>query len=199
MSEAARTPFLRRMGRAALLHADTYEEVEADKGALGQATLVVLAVAAAAMLSTWLRSLEAAPLPPRQLGFQLAIVALEPVVVWLGSSAFAYMVGATFFRGPDTETDYAEVLRTVGFAFTPGLLFALGFLPPPELGRALLAVARLWVLVCSVVAVRQALDFTTARALGTFGVASMLLWLMLWGVAVAPELFPGLALFLDRN
>lgn len=192
-----RRSLLRRMGGASLLRAGVYEEVEADPRALRQAAAIVLAVAAAAVFSTWLRAALEGPLPPRALAFRLVVVALEPLVIWLGSSAFAYMVGATFLRGPETETNYAEVLRTVGFAFTPGLLFALGFLPPRELGSAVLAVSRLWVLTCSVVAIRQALDFTTARAIGTYGAASLLLWLLLWGVAVAPELVPGLALFLD--
>ncbi|GEM_PF-4906338 len=39
---AERTPFLRRVACAALLHADTYEEVEADRSAIGQAAFVVL-------------------------------------------------------------------------------------------------------------------------------------------------------------
>ena len=37
-----------------------------------------------------------------------------------------------------------------------------------------------------VVAIRQALDFTTPRAVGTFGAAALLLWLVLWGASVAP-------------
>jgi hypothetical protein len=36
------------------------------------------------------------------------------------------------------------------------------------------------------VAVRQALDFTTGRAIGTFGVSAALLWLVLWGLSIAP-------------
>jgi hypothetical protein len=37
-------------------------------------------------------------------------------------------------------------------------------------------------MVCGIVAVRQALDFTTARAIGTFGLAYALLWLALQGI-----------------
>ena len=44
---------LRRMGRAALLHADTYEEVEADATATGQAMLVVILSALAAGVGTY--------------------------------------------------------------------------------------------------------------------------------------------------
>jgi hypothetical protein len=96
------------------------------------------------------------------------------------------MVGATFFRGPDTETDFAEVLRTTGFAFTPALLRIFAIVPPPVLGLSIDLVVRAWVFVAFVVAIRQALDFSTARAIGTFGFAALLLWLMLWGLSVVP-------------
>ncbi len=121
-----------------------------------------------------------------QLAIQVTISALLPGVIWGGGSAFAYMVGATFFKGPETETDYMEVLRTTGFAFTPGLLRIFAWAPPPTLGLAIDLVACLWVVVAGVVAIRQALDFTTARAVGTFGGAALLLWLVVWGLSVAP-------------
>ncbi len=114
------------------------------------------------------------------------VPAVSLLAIWLVSSAFTYMVGATFLRGPETETDYAEVLRTTGFAFSPGLLLFFVWLPPELLGLGLAALARLWVLVAAVVAVRQALDFTTIRAIGTFGVAALLMYLLLWGLTVAP-------------
>ena len=96
------------------------------------------------------------------------------------------MVGATFLRGREKETDYAEVLRTTGFAFTPGLLLFFVWVPPEEVGLGVWTIARLWILVAAVVAVRQALDFTTLRAVATFGVAAVLMWLVLWGLSVAP-------------
>ena len=46
--------------------------------------------------------------------------------------------------------------------------------------------AWLWMVVCGVVAIRQALDFTTGRAIGTFGSAALLLWLIVWGLSVVP-------------
>jgi hypothetical protein len=63
-------------------------------------------------------------------------------------------------------------------------IFAIA--PPPALGLGIDLAARAWVFVAFVVAVRQALDFTTGRAIGTFGIAAVLLWLMLWGLAVVP-------------
>jgi len=188
MGPTSNTSFATRMWRASLLHADTYEEVEADRGSIGQAFAIVLMVSSAGALGTWIRVVNGNPLPENALPLplHLALIVLEPLTVWLLSSAFTYMVGATFLRGPDTETDYAEVLRTTGFAFSPGLLLFFVWLPPEVLGLALWTGARLWILVAAVVAVRQALDFTTLRAIGTFGAAALLMWLVLWGLSVAP-------------
>jgi len=190
LSEApspARTSFALRVWRATRLHADTYEEVEADPSSIRQAFLIVAVVSACAGLGAWLRTLAGHDLTAGALPLQLylAVVLLEPTIVWLTAGAFAYMVGATFLAGPETETDYAEVLRTTGFAFAPGVLYSLGWLPDPY-GLAVLALARIWILIACVVAVRQALDFTTLRAVGTFGSATALLWLVLWGLTVVP-------------
>lgn len=177
--------FPRRVANAACLHADTFEEVEADRSSIRQALVVVLAACAAGGFAGWQRS-AAAGAADEQLAFRVALSALEPLVLWVGGSAFAYMVGASFFRGPETETDFAEILRTTGFAFGPAVLRVLGFLQPPALGLSIDLGARLWVFVAVVVGLRQALDYTTPRAAGTFGVAALLLWLVIWGLSVVP-------------
>jgi hypothetical protein len=174
-----------RMLRAACLHADTYEEVEADHSSIKQAALVVAAACTAIGVARYVQS-SGAGIPVNPLVLQVTLSVMEPLVLWFGGSAFVFMVGATFFRGPETETDFAEVLRTTGFAFTPALLRIFAIVPPPALGLGIDLVARAWVFVAFVVAVRQALDFTTPRAIGTFGIAAILLWLILWGLSVAP-------------
>jgi hypothetical protein len=175
----------RRMLRAALLDAATYEEVEADRRALAQASCVVaLASVAIAGAQAW--HAYQAGFGSERLVFQVLLAVLEPWVLWVGGSAFAFMVGATFFRGRETQTDFAEVLRTTGFAFTPALLRALVVVPPAAVGLSLGLLARAWTFAAVVVAIRQALDFDTPRAIGTFGAAALLLWLVLWGASVAP-------------
>jgi len=174
-----------RMLRAAWLHADTYEEVEADEHSIGQATLVVFTACAVIGVARYIQS-SGAGVPGNPLLLQVVLSVVEPLVLWIGGSALAFMVGATFFRGPETQTDFLEVLRTTGFAFTPALLRIFAILPPPTLGLAIDLIARAWVFVAVVVAIRQALDFTTLRAVATFGIAAVLLWLILWGLSVAP-------------
>ena len=179
------TSFGMRMLRAAWLDADIYEEVEADRSSIWQAVVVVLGACTAIGVARYVQS-SGAGIPANPLVLQVALSIVEPLILWFAGSAFVYMVGATFFRGPETETDFAEVLRTTGFAFTPALLRIFAIAPPPIFGLAIDMVARAWVFAAVVVAIRQALDFTTWRAIGTFGFAALLLWLMLWGLSVVP-------------
>lgn len=163
----------RRMLRAARIDSHFYEEVEAEPRSIGQAFVVVLLACFAGSLGSWLYGR-----PP----FIVATDLLEPLVLWLAGGAFTYMVGATFLRGPHTVTSYAEVLRTTGFAWAPGLLRFAIVVPPHELGFGLTMLGDFWVLLAGIVAVRQALDFTTIRAVGTFGASYVLLWLTFEGL-----------------
>ncbi len=176
---------LRRMRGAAALHAETYEEIEADRTSITQAGTIVAGAALSNAVGTFLALAEREPDTGRLL-FQILVSALLPLVIWFGGSAFSYMAGASFFRGPETETDFAEVLRTTGFAFTPGLLLGFAATPPLSVGIAIAWIVRLWTLAAAIVAIRQALDFTTLRAAGSFGSAAVMLWLLLWGLAAAP-------------
>jgi len=178
---------LPRMWRAARLEADLYEEVEAEPEALRQALVVVLLTASAGAAGSLLADLGwGTETPAADIAFRAGVRFLTPVVIWLAGTAFAYMVGATFFRGPETESDYAELLRTAGFAFAPGLLRILTGVPSIWVSFGAEVAANVWMLLAGVVAVRQALDFTTARAIGTFGVAYLLLFLLVWGLAALP-------------
>jgi hypothetical protein len=163
----------RRMLRAARIESDFFEEVEAEPRSIWQAFVVVLLACTAGSLGSWLVGR-----PP----FVVATDFLEPLVLWSAGGAFTYMVGATFLRGPDTVTSYTEVLRTTGFAWTPALLRLAIVIPPYSLGFGLTVFGDFWVLVAGIVAVRQALDFTTWRAIGTFGASYALLSLTFEGL-----------------
>ena len=58
-----------------------------------------------------------------------------------------------------------QLLRTIGFAATPGMLRVLGVMPAVTL--PVFGVTAVWMLAAMVVAVRQALDYqSTWRAVG---------------------------------
>ena len=88
---------------AATLHADTYEEVEADRRSIGQATLIVVVASAGIAAARWLLAVQAG-LEGERVAFQVVVSFVEPLALWVGGSAAAFMVGATFFRGPQTES-----------------------------------------------------------------------------------------------
>jgi hypothetical protein len=77
------------------------------------------------------------------------------------SAAVIWLIGVQLMG---YTSDYPELLRTTGFASVPQFLMALGLLPLGPL-RGLLALVVFVLLVISfVVAVRQALDVDTGRA-----------------------------------
>jgi len=66
---------------------------------------------------------------------------------------------------PQTKAEHRELLRTIGFSSSPGLIRVLGIIP--VLQSIVFPVAAIWMLVAMVIAVRQALDYSsTLRAVG---------------------------------
>ena len=149
------TSFWDRIIRAAKLDVDLYEEVEADKGAMGQAMGVVVLSSIAAGVGTIARG---------GLGGMLigTIIALVGWYVW---AYITYIIGTKLLPEPQTKADYGELLRTIGFSSSPGLIRVLSIIP--GLGPVVFLVASIWMLVAMIIAVRQALDYeSTLRAVG---------------------------------
>ena len=147
--------FVDRIIRASKLEARLYEEVEADSSAMGQALGVVLLSSLAAGVGDFVQG-------------GLAGLVMGTVAALLGWYIWAYLtyvIGAKLLPTPQTSTSHGELLRTLGFASAPGLLRVLGVVPGLT-GIAFL-VAAVWMLMAMVIAVRQALDYTsTTRAVG---------------------------------
>ena len=144
-----------RMLRAAKLDAQLYEEVEADPGAMGQATAVVLMSALAAGIGNFSN------------GGLIGIVsgALGGLIGWYIWAYLTYFIGTRWLAEPQTQADAGELLRTIGFSSAPGLIRIFGIVP--GLNALVFSVAAIWMLVAMVIAVRQALDYqSTWRALG---------------------------------
>jgi hypothetical protein len=149
------SPLIQRMIRAAKLEAALYEEVEADRQALGQAAMVVGLSSLAAGLGM---------LPQLGVGGVLTgtMAALLSWLVWAG---LTYVIGTRLLPEPQTRSDYGELLRTIGFSSSPGLIRIFGIVP--GIGGLFFLVAGIWMLVAMVIAVRQALDYrSTWRAIG---------------------------------
>lgn len=177
-----------RMVRAARLDVSLYEEVEHDSGANVQAFIVVLLVALATGIGMGLSYAMDSKASSTFIG-GLLIGLGTGVGGWLLWSLFAYWLGTSLFRGPETEATYGQLLRTLGFANTPGLLRIFAFIP--FLGGIIAFVGFIWILVAGVIAVRQALDFSTWRAIGTciVGWVMYILLVLLVGVLIGSASF----------
>ena len=149
------SPFMTRMLRAAKLEVPLYEEVEADQGALPQAMGVVV-----------LSSLAAGVGSVANLGLGGVLLGtLAALGSWYLWAWLTYIIGTRFLAEAQTEADLGQLLRTTGFSSSPGLIRVFGIIP--GLGPIVFAVAAIWMLVAMVIAVRQALDYTsTLRAVG---------------------------------
>lgn len=156
MGTTTRNTFVQRLIGAAALDAAVYEDVEADPAATAQAFVVVLLSSIAGGIG--LRGVSGGPV-------NIAFFAMVALLAWIAWALVTYAIGAFLMPEPETSVDVGELMRTIGFAATPGLLRVLGAIPP--LAMPVLAVTAVWMLAAMVVAVRQALDYrSTARAIG---------------------------------
>jgi hypothetical protein len=147
--------YLDRIIRAAKLDVNLYEEVEADKGAMGQAMGVVVLSSVAAGIGSKVST-----------GINGIIIgAITALIAWYIWAYITYFIGAKILPEPQTKADHGELLRTIGFSSAPGLLRILGIIP--GIGGIIFMLASVWMLVAMVIAVRQALDYqSTLRAVG---------------------------------
>ena len=84
---------------------------------------------------------------------------------WVSWAALTYLIGTRVLPEPQTRANLGELLRTLAFAATPGLLRAVGAIP--ILRWPVFVVTALWMLLAMVTAVRHALDYRSlARAIG---------------------------------
>jgi hypothetical protein len=151
-----------RMVRAAKLDVDFYNEAERDTSLNQEALLVVIIVSLAGGIGTLLSGLidGTTGIGATLLGAVVTIV-LGVVNYYIWSYVTLY-VGTKLFGG---KADAGEMLRTLGYSHTPRLLGLLSFIPC--VGPFISLVGAILSLVAAVVAIREALDFDTGKAILT--------------------------------
>jgi hypothetical protein len=172
---AADSSIVNRMIRAARLDVNLYEEVEADRSATSQAAIVVGIVAILSALGGALAILLFGA-GGNVIGAVLRAV-IGAFAGWVAWAYLTYFIGTRVFGGTATP---GELLRTVGFAQSPGVLLLLVFIP--VIGWLMAPVVWIWSIVAGVIAVRQALDIDTAKAVITVLIAFIpyaILWVVL--------------------
>ena len=176
----ASTSVFNRMVRAAQLQPALYEEVEADTGATPQALVVVVVASVAAGVGSGFDALASGGVG--DFFYALMFGLASALAGWLLWALFSYVFGVSILKGPHTSSTWGELLRTMGFAQSPSTLRVFGFLP--GVGGIIMLVASLWSLLATIIAVRQALDFSTWRAVLTAAVgwvAYMIVMLLVQG------------------
>lgn len=167
--------FTDRILGAARLDVATYEEVEADESATGQALLVVALSAASSGIGA--------------IGggfYHFFLGLLGPIIGWVIYAVAVFLIGGMVFPEPATKADAGQVLRTVGFASAPGLLYFLRLIP--FIGGLIAFGIMIWILVATVIAARQALDYqSTPRAVGV----CLLAWILYAAFVALPFLLLG--------
>jgi hypothetical protein len=155
MAGGVSNSFVQRVIGAMALDAAIYEEVEADPRAMGQAFTIVALSALAGGIGARGVSVASAG--------SVAFISVVLLLAWAAWALVVYHIGGRVLPAPETRVNIGEVMRTLGFAASPGLFRVLGVFP--GVAGPVFAVTWVWMLLAMVVAVRQALDFrSTARA-----------------------------------
>ena len=157
--QMAQASVVERAIGAARLDPRAYEDVERDEAATGTALAIVVLVAIASGIGN--------------LGnngvIGLIVGVIFGVIGFVLYAGIAYLVGAKLFATAETRVTWGQLIRTLGFAQAPGILYVLGILP--AVGGLIRFVVGVWILVASIIAIRQACDFSTGRAVLTAVVA----------------------------
>jgi hypothetical protein len=156
-----------RMLRAARADVALYEEVEHDPKATPEAMAIVAICAF---------SLGLGSVPLTGLGNYLpALVGsiLSALVAWAVFSGVVYFVGTRLFQATAT---WEEVLRPLGYAYTPLVIGVLAILP--IVGRLVVLAAALWTLFLVFIAIRAALDLDGSKTILTMILSIIPFWII---------------------
>jgi hypothetical protein len=161
--------FTRRFMGALVLDPVTFEDVEADRHSGGQAAVVV----ALACIAGGFAALGSSAMTPTTFALGMAAT-LGAWVVW---ALLITTIGTHLFPEPQTSSRPGELFRTMGFAAAPGIFLAFGAMR--SAAPFALALASIWMIAATVLAVRQALDY---RSLGRAVLVCVSAWLLTFGI-----------------
>jgi len=141
--------------RAAMLDVDFYNRAEIDTSLNVEAAVVVIVANGLAGIGSAIATESTAP---RDFAIAMALGILSGIVGWLVWSFVADLVGTRIFKG---TSDFGQMRRVIGFAYAPlsiGVVPWLGF------------IGAVWVLLAAVIAIREGMNFSTKRSVGTMAI-----------------------------
>ena len=156
-----------RMAGAMKADVKTFQEIEADPTAMGQAvTVIVIAGVASIIGNVWRLGVAA--------GVMTLIANLIGYALW---TLLVVLIGTKVMPEPTTKADFNEAFRVIGFTAAPGIFNVLAIIP--FLGPLISFVVWIWMVVIGVVAVREVLDYSnTGRAIIVCLLAAVICWVV---------------------
>ena len=156
-----------RMVGAMKADVKTFQEIEADPTAIGQAvTVIVIAGVASLVGNIWRVGLQA--------GLMTLLASLIGYALW---ALLVVLIGTKVMPEPTTKADFNEGFRVIGFTASPGVFNVLAIVP--FLGPLISLVIWIWMVVVGVVAVREVLDYSnTGRAIIVCLIAAVICWIV---------------------
>ena len=154
--------------------ARTFQEIEADPSAMGQAVTVIVIAGVAALIGNIFRA-----------GVVWGIVSL--ILTLIGYAFWTVMVvliGTKLLPEPTTKADFAEGFRVIGFTASPGVFNILAIIP--FLGPVLSILISIWMLIIGVIAVREVLDYSNIGRAILVCVIAFVIYLILYFVIMVP-------------
>lgn len=137
------------------LDSQTFETIEKDTNLTGTAALIVVIVSLLSGLGNgFFNTFSNKPFFGGFIGGLLSVI-----LGWLLWSAVTWFVGTRLFKG---QADLGEMLRVIGFAYSPQILSII-----PCIGGIIGAI---WTLAAGFVAVRQGLDLDNTKTALTIAV-----------------------------
>ena len=137
-----------RMVGAMKADVKTFQEIEADPNAMGQAVTVIVIAGVAALIGNIFRSSITGAL-------MALVVSLIGYAIW---SILVVLIGTKVMPEPTTKADFSQAFRVIGFSAAPGVFKVLAIIP--FLGPLISFVISIWMLVIGVIAVREVLDYS---------------------------------------
>ncbi|MBI3967501.1 MAG: YIP1 family protein [Chloroflexi bacterium] len=150
---------LGKMLRAAKLEIGLYDEVRHESASTSEAFQAIVIIAISAGLGRAIGSLD------RGIGVAgatLAVAVVAALISWVVMSVATYFVATAILGG---KASPGALLRVLAFAEAPTVLNLLRFVP--ILGTVVVSLTFGWTLITLIVALRQALDVGTGRAIAT--------------------------------
>ena len=133
------------------LNVNTYEEIEADKNATIQSFSIVV-----------LSSIVTAIILKPDTGFSLPnfiSAIIIGIFLWGLWPLVTMFVGTKLLPTQETSSNWGELARTTGYAQAPKLFSIFALIP--ILTTIVLFIVGVWNLITMIIAIRQALDYTS--------------------------------------